>query len=79
MSVPTCEICSEQNLIPSPEALAEGDYCPLCYRPVCKAHLSLVRFRWKASREMGAALICRPCKTAYKHRYWDSAQREWIS
>jgi hypothetical protein len=31
--------------------LADGELCPICYRPTCRYHLTTVRWRW---REGGA-------------------------
>jgi hypothetical protein len=79
MSVPHCQFCQQEGTSPSPQDLEQGDYCPLCQQPTCTRHLSIVRFRWRETRQVDSVRICRTCKGRYRHRYWDSAQRDWIS
>lgn len=79
MAVPQCTQCRQLGVNTPTYDLEGGDYCPICYNPTCKNHLTTVRFRWKETRQLDAVLICRNCKNSYQHRYWDSARREWIS
>jgi len=79
MAVPTCTICASQQIATSENDLQDGDYCPICYNPTCRSHLTVVRFRWRENGQTDSALICKTCKTRYEHRYWDSARRDWIS
>lgn len=82
MPVPTCYICDaepEEKRRFGDTGLAEGEYCPVCYRPTCKFHLATVRFRWTRDRRVDSAKICIQCKKTYQHRTWDVANREWIS
>lgn len=79
MSVPNCHLCKEERRDPTPQEQAEGDYCPTCHRPTCGRHMAVVRFRWKETRQVDSAMICKDCKTRYEHRYWDTARRDWIS
>ena len=61
MSVPNCHICdsnTEEKQRYGEAGLAEGDYCPVCYRPTCKFHLATVRFRWNKDRSIDSAQIC---------------------
>jgi hypothetical protein len=82
MSVRSCDIC---NTDPSPAArsgqeyLDEGDYCPICYAPTCRRHLSVVRWRWRESGEVDLALVCKNCVRTYAHRSWDVFHRDWIT
>ncbi len=82
MSVPFCHLC-ESNPGDArshhPNALQEGEYCPVCLRPTCRRHLSTVRWRWKSNGALDAALVCLECKNAYRHRAWDPVHRDWIS
>lgn len=79
MSVPYCAISRRKNLEPSAEDLANGDYCPVCYEPISRPYFRTVRFRWRESGQVDTAQICEDCKRTYRHRYWDAAQRDWIS
>ncbi|NDJ85186.1 MAG: hypothetical protein GYB66_04820 [Chloroflexi bacterium] len=82
MPVPYCHICdsrSEEKQRYGDSGLAEGDYCPICYRPTCQYHLATVRFRWRADRRVDSTQVCIDCKRTYAHRNWDVANREWIS
>ena len=82
MPVPYCHICQENEAEKrqyGDSSLEAGDYCPVCYRPTCRYHMSRVRWRWKETGQLGEALICRECKTTYRHRDWDRHNRDWIS
>lgn len=82
MPVPNCHVCDsnpDQKAIYGDSGLAGGDYCPVCHRPTCRHHLATVRFRWQADRRLDSEKICIDCKRTYAHRYWDVANREWIS
>ncbi len=82
MAIPNCHICDknpEEKARFGDAGLESGDYCPVCYRPTCGHHLATVRFRWKADRSVDSAKVCIECKRAYEHRYWDVANRDWIS
>ncbi|NJL94561.1 MAG: hypothetical protein HC915_12980 [Anaerolineae bacterium] len=82
MSVPHCALCDSNPTAKAqqtPTDLLEGDYCPVCHQPTCRAHLRIVRWRWKTTRQTDSAQVCERCKRTYQHRYWDSAQRDWIS
>lgn len=82
MSVPQCHVCNanpDEHQIYGDSGLEGGDYCPVCYRPTCKNHLVTVRFRWTKDRRVDSALVCIQCKKTYQHRYWDVANRDWIS
>ena len=60
--------------------LQKGIICPVCHRPVCTNHLTTVRWRWRTpARELGAGQVCRDCKRTYRHREWDTINREWIT
>ncbi|MCZ7672687.1 MAG: hypothetical protein M5U34_39005 [Chloroflexi bacterium] len=61
------------------EALAEGEYCPICYQPTCRRHLSVVRWRWRESEELDSGLVCKNCVRTYAHRSWDVFHRDWIT
>ena len=82
MPVRFCSICNED---PSPaarsgqELLDEGDYCPICYEPTCRRHLSVVRWRWRESGELDSGLVCKNCVRTYAHRSWDVFHRDWIT
>ena len=82
MSIKWCRSCNSDQDAKRRyrgEGLAEGKECPICYAPTCRYHLSTVRLRWKKDGRVGTAQICRECKRAYRHRSWDSLNREWIS
>lgn len=82
MSVPFCHLCdsiAEDKARYGATGLDEGEYCAACYQPFCKQHGSVVRWRWKATREVASTRVCRACKTAYRYRYVETDQREWIS
>jgi hypothetical protein len=59
--------------------LAEGELCPICYRPTCRYHLTTVRWRWRDGGAVASGLICKACKSSYAHRDWDVARRDWIT
>lgn len=82
MPVPYCYICEQDEAEKrqyGDASLPEGDYCPVCHRPVCRFHMARVRWRWHDSGRVDNALVCRECKTTYRHREWDAHHREWIS
>ncbi|HRE46648.1 MAG TPA: hypothetical protein PLD47_02900 [Aggregatilineales bacterium] len=82
MRVPYCHVCESdptEKQKYGESGLAEGEYCPVCFRPFCRHHSGIVRWRWKDSREADSARICIECKRAYSHRSWDAVRREWIS
>lgn len=83
MVVANCYMCDKDPVEASRYAntgLAEGEVCPVCYRPTCRHHMGVVRWRWRdETRKVGSALVCMECKTAYKHRHWDTIHRDWIS
>jgi hypothetical protein len=82
MPVPFCYICQQNEREKrqyGDASLNEGDYCPVCYQPVCRFHMGRVRWRWKDSGKLDSALVCRECKNAYRHREWDAHHRDWIS
>lgn len=80
MAVKFCYICQEtpQSMAHyGQEALAEGEYCPICYQPTCRRHLSVVRWRWRESEELDsgwyAKIVCAPMLTVvgmFFHRDW---------
>ncbi|MFO7680949.1 MAG: hypothetical protein R6X34_12940 [Chloroflexota bacterium] len=82
MSVKVCYICQDE-----PQAvhrygqaeLDDGDYCPICYQPTCRRHLSVVRWRWRENGELDSALACKNCVRTYAHRSWDVFHRDWIT
>lgn len=77
-----CHICDEDPLTRQRygrQGLEEGKVCPVCYQPTCRYHLTTVRWRWRESREVDAALVCQKCKRSYAHRSWDAFRREWIT
>jgi hypothetical protein len=61
------------------EGLASGKECPICYEPTCRFHLTTVRWRWKNGGGVDADRICKECKRTYRHRSWDTLNRDWIS
>lgn len=82
MPVPYCYICQENEAEKrqyGDASLDDGDYCPVCHQPTCRYHMARVRWRWKSSGQVGDALVCRDCKTTYRHRTWDRLNRDWIS
>ncbi len=82
MSIKYCYICQQQPFAASqttPEALTEGEICPICYQPTCRQHLTTVRWRWRDSGATAAALVCRDCQRTYAHRNWDALNRDWIT
>lgn len=82
MSVNRCYICDQdphEKLGYGGHGLAGGQECPLCYQPVCRYHLATVRWRWKATGQVESVQICRRCQRTYRHRSWDTLNREWIS
>jgi hypothetical protein len=82
MPVPYCHICES---LPAEKArygtsgLEEGDYCPVCYRPFCRYHGGIVRWKWRDSGKVDSGRVCMECKRAYLHRTWDPIHRDWIS
>lgn len=82
MSVKRCYLCEQDPLEGrryGDAGLAQGADCPICFQPVCRYHLTTVRWRWRESGEVDAALICKECKRTYAHRDWDTFNRDWIS
>jgi hypothetical protein len=82
MNVPNCYICDSnpaEKQRYGTTGLAEGDYCPVCYRPYCKFHAGKVRWRWRDTREVETGYVCIECKNTYRHRQWDPLHRDWIS
>lgn len=82
MRVPYCHICdsnADEKKRYGDSGLEDGDYCPVCQRPYCKFHGGVVRWRWRASREVASGKVCKSCKNAYLHRTWDPVNRDWIS
>jgi len=61
------------------DGLDKGKECPVCYQPTCRYHLATVRWRWKKDGSVGAEQICQECKRTYRHRSWDTLNRDWIS
>jgi len=82
MAVQSCAIC-DGNLIDKRRyagtGLANGANCPICYRPICSYHLSVVRWRWRDSGKVDSAQICQECRRSYAHRHWDALNRDWIT
>lgn len=81
MSVPYCHMCEKNQLEKDTYgdvSLAQGIYCPICHRPVCRFHMARVRWRWKTRGGLDSAYICKECKNTYQHRLWDSHNRDWI-
>lgn len=80
--VARCHLCDsnpgERRLF-GREALNEGVVCPICYQPTCRFHLTVVRWRWRASGETDSALACKACVRTYAHRDWDRYNRDWIT
>lgn len=82
MPVKRCLICDqnpETKRRYAGSGLAEGKECPICYAPTCRYHLTTVRWRWKETGEVDSDQVCKECKSAYRHRDWDTLNREWIS
>jgi hypothetical protein len=82
MSVPNCHVCDadpQEKQRYGESGFEDGDYCPVCYRPTCQHHLATVRFRWHKDRKIDSTQVCIDCKRTYQHRYWDVANRDWIS
>lgn len=82
MAVNYCQMCIENPGEQSrygDRGLGQGEVCPVCYNPTCRHHLGTVRWRWRKSGELDAALICKDCLRAYKHRDWDKFNRDWIT
>lgn len=83
MPVYTCYLCEkhpDHKHRYGDSGLAQGDVCPVCHRPVCRHHMVTVRWRWREDgNEQGNALVCRECKRTYRHRQWDTANRDWIT
>ncbi len=82
MAVPYCYLCDSKPADKQrfgTTGLAEGDYCPACYRPVCKFHMGRVRWKWRESRQVDTGFVCMECKNTYRHREIDPARRDWIS
>lgn len=81
MPVPYCHICDKnpaEKEAYGQASLGEGDYCPICHRPVCRFHMARVRWRWRTTHQIASAMVCRECKNTYQHRTWDTYRRDWI-
>lgn len=82
MAVQRCYLC-EENPIEGRryggDGLAQGGDCPICYRPTCRFHLTVVRWRWREDGRRDSALICKECRRTYAHRNWDAVHRDWIT
>ena len=82
MTVKRCFLCADdpqvKRLYGRP-GLADGETCPICVRPACTYHLTVVRWRWRDSGQVESARICQSCKRTYAHRHWDAASRDWIT
>jgi hypothetical protein len=82
MAVNYCYLCNQRPgevVGNGRENLEAGDYCPICNQPVCRRHLSIVRWRWRDSGEVDSALVCKECVRTYAHRTWDTFRRDWIT
>ncbi|NLF65037.1 MAG: hypothetical protein GX579_10615 [Chloroflexi bacterium] len=82
MAVQRCHLCDDDPVEArryGSAGLYEGQLCPICYRPTCRYHLTTVRWRWRSSGTIEAALICQSCKRSYAQRDWDVANRDWIT
>lgn len=82
MAVQRCFLCEENPTEArryGGDGLAEGNDCPICYRPTCRFHLTVVRWRWRESGRADSALICKECRRTYAHRNWDAVNRDWIT
>ena len=77
-----CHICDSDGASRrsiNEEALASGKECPICYAPTCRRHLVTVRWHWKNGEGVGVDQICKDCRRSYRHRSWDTLNRDWIS
>ena len=82
VTIKRCHICDGDPEIKRRyrgDGLAAGKECPICYAPTCRYHLATVRWRWKKDGSVDADQVCQECKRAYRHRSWDTLNREWIS
>lgn len=83
MAITRCHLCEAEQIDSSqrhPADYEAGIFCPICQRPTCRRHLTVVRWRWRnATRETDSAQICHACKREYRHRDWDVLSREWIT
>ena len=82
VSVKRCYLCDQDPLVKKRYGgggLAEGMDCPLCFQSTCRYHLTVVRWYWRDSGEVGSALVCQECKRTYQHRNWDVMHRNWIT
>jgi hypothetical protein len=82
MSVIRCYLCEQDILFQrrvGQSGFAEGKDCPICFQPTCRYHLTIVRWYWRNTGEVGTALVCKECKRTYQHRTWDSLHRDWIT
>lgn len=81
MPVPYCHMCDKNQAEKDAyghATLDQGDYCPICHRPVCRFHMARVRWRWNDGGKLESAMVCKECKNSYAHRNWDSYNRDWI-
>lgn len=82
MAVQRCYLCEESPLEArryGEAGLEAGKDCPICYRPTCRYHLTMVRWRWRESGKVDATMICKECRRTYAHREWDVVHRDWIT
>jgi hypothetical protein len=82
MPVPYCHICESdpnEKKRYGDTGLEGGDYCPVCFRPYCRFHGGIVRWRWRENGQVDSGHVCRECKKTYRHRSWDPVHRDWIS
>jgi hypothetical protein len=82
MAVKHCHLCQQDPQARRDyggQGLADGQDCPICYQPTCRFHLTTVRWRWRQSGVVEAALVCKSCKNSYAQRHWDAVNRDWIT
>ena len=82
MAVKRCHLCAEDpetRRLYGRQGLADGEECPICYRPTCAYHLTVVRWRWRGTGQVASARVCLACRRTYAHRHWDAANRDWIT
>ena len=76
----SCYLCDENPLEHQRYGVGtEIENCPLCYRPTCRFHLAIVRWKWRDSGRADFTLICQTCRRTYAHRNWDTYHRDWIT
>jgi hypothetical protein len=83
MAVTHCRLCEKNSNDAASfgtNGFAEGMICPICQRSTCRYHLTTVRWKWRTpAHDLDSAQICRECAKSYRHRSWDSGNREWVS